>query len=264
MSNFLTPQELSKAFVEISRKKAELPLSKMIALGILAGVYIGFGSHLFTTVMTGAVGSLGFGPAKFLGGAVFSVGLMLVIIAGAELFTGNTLMAFGIYTEKLKIGKMFKAWGTVYFANLLGALLLAFLIFAAGINGAHGEISKVGETAVSIAQAKVELSSMQIFFRGILANWLVCLAVMMAISAKDITGKIFACFFPIMAFVAMGFEHSVANMYFLPAGIFSAQGTVASLTITAAIRNILFATLGNIVGGSFFVAWFYWQSYLKK
>ena len=263
MKSFLSPPETAQSLVGIGKMKANLPIDKMFFLAILAGVYIGFGAHLCTTATTGVAAKAGFGFAKFLGGAVFSVGLMLVVIAGSELFTGNCLMPVALYKGEIKFNGLLKNWVVVWIGNFVGSLLLAWIIYSGGLNGVGGAASAVGENAIAIASGKAGLSFGQVFFRGIGCNWLVCLAVVLAISSQDIVSKIFSCFFPIMAFVAMGFEHSVANMYFIPAGIFAAHGTAAGLNWGTALANIGAATLGNIIGGGFFVATFYWFIYVK-
>lgn len=260
---FLTPQQTYEALIETGAKKGSLTLIRVIILGILAGVYIGFGAHLSTTVTTGTEAILGYGMSKFMGGAVFSVGLMLVMIAGAELFTGNTLITMSVLHKRVPVALLLRNWGIVFVANLIGSLFLVVLIFYAGINGAGDHLTAVGDNAVKIATAKASLPFVEVLLRGILANWLVCLAVVLAVSAQDVVGKIFACFFPVMAFVAMGFEHSIANMYFIPAGMLAAQGTVPALTMTHAINNVMAATIGNIIGGAFFVGVLYWVVYLK-
>jgi len=265
---FVAPAQVYKNLVTVSVGKANLSVGKMILLGVLAGCYIGFGAHLCTTVTTGWAGQF-FGLCKFFGGAVFSVGLMLVVIAGAELFTGNCLMPLGLLERKITWGGMLKNWVIVWVANLAGSILLAWMI--AGMSGLNN--GPIGTTAINIAGGKCALTSMQIFFRGILANWLVCLAVVLALTSTDIVGKVFGVFFPIMAFVAMGFEHSVANMYFIPAGLFTkafeaattgaTQSALDALTMANTVRNIIWATIGNIVGGGGFVALIYWASYVK-
>ena len=277
-SNFLSPPELAKAFVGLGVKKATLPISKMILLGILAGVYIGFAAHLATVVATGWSISgepTLFGLQKFFVGAVFSVGLMLVIIPGSELFTGNNLMTVALCHGKLGFGDILRNWIPVYIANLIGSILLALVIAASSglLN------SKVGGTAINIAYEKIADSdghNIEFFFRAICCNFLVCLAVMMAIAAKDITGKIWGIFFPIMAFVTSGFEHCVANMYFIPAGIFAkaypaavaASGkTVEQLAelnwATMWTNDLITVTLGNIVGGAIFVGVVYYFLYVR-
>jgi len=266
--NFNAPAAIYKNLVGIGCTKGALPVAKMIFLGIFAGCYIGFGAHLCTTVSTGWQ-TAPFGLMKFFGGAVFSVGLMLVIIAGAELFTGNCLMPIAVLEKKISVGCMMKNWIIVWIANLAGSILLAWMIAqASALNN-----GPIGATAINIAGGKCALTTWQIFIRAVLANWLVCLAVVLALASTDIVGKIFGIFFPIMAFVAMGFEHSIANMYFIPAGLFTAAFPKAvelakpellqALTMANAVRNIIWATIGNIVGGSVMVGMIYWFTYVK-
>ena len=284
-NNFLTPVELSKTLVDVGEKKACLPIWKMLILGLLAGCYIGFGAHLATTVSTGPFEY--FGLKKLLMGAAFSVGLMLVVIPGAELFTGNNLMSVALCSGKIKMGGFMRNWVMVYLGNLIGSILLAFIIAKSSglLNG------PVGASAIDIAVTKTSAAAIAnldhnyaFFFRGIACNWLVCLAVMMAIASKDIPGKIFSCFFPIMAFVASGFEHSVANMYFIPAGIWAKSFPKAVELATTAYatanpgkvldlstlnwgsmwsQNLVSVTLGNIVGGAIFVGVLYFLAYVK-
>lgn len=278
MANFLAPADLAKAFVGISEKKAALPAAKMLILGILAGVYIAFAAHLATTIATGSCEWLGM--KKFMVGAVFSCGLMLVIIPGSELWTGNNLMVVGLLEKKIGFGSLMKNWSLVYFGNLVGSVILAFMVAKSSglLDGA------IGGTAIKIAVGKVtagpfgEMShNYAYFFRAVACNWLVCLAVMMAISAKDIAGKVLGIFFPIMAFVASGFEHCIANMYFIPAGIFAkafpkaveASGVspeaLAQLNwSTMWTQNIAIVTLGNLVGGAIFTGCVYWWLFVKK
>jgi len=270
MSNFLAPADLSKAFINVGKAKANNKASKLIILGLLAGIYIGFAAHLATTVATGwTIGGTAalFGLKKFFIGAVFSVGLMLVMIPGSELFTGNCLLTVALLDKKITTKAMFRNWSIVWVANFIGSVLLAWMIASAsGLTAGD-----VGVTAMKIANGKCSLPISQMFIRGVLANWLVCLAVMMAVAAKDIVGKVWAIFFPIMAFVTSGFEHSIANMYFIPAGMFTktlqagsaAASAMTSLTIGNALTNIIVVTLGNIVGGAFFVGAVYWWLYVK-
>ena len=277
-SNFLSPPELAKAFVGVGVKKAKLPISKMVLLGILAGVYIGFAAHLATTVATGwTVGGEAalFGLKKFFIGAVFSVGLMLVIIPGSELFTGNNLLTVALCHGKLGFGGVLRNWIPVYIANLIGSVFLAMIIASASglLDG------KVGGTAINIAMGKVaatEGHNYAFFFRAICCNFLVCIAVMMAIAAKDISGKVWAIFFPIMAFVTSGFEHCIANMYFIPAGIFAKKFPAAIAASGKTVEqlealnwgsmwtnNLITVTAGNIVGGAIFVGVVYYFLYVR-
>ncbi|MCK5759675.1 MAG: formate/nitrite transporter family protein [Candidatus Delongbacteria bacterium] len=279
MSNFLAPADLSKAFIGISKAKGNNSIAKLLVLGILAGVFIGFAAHLATTVATGwTIGGEAalFGLKKFFIGAVFSVGLMLVIIPGSELFTGNNLMTIGAMNGDITWGQVLRNWVIVWLGNLVGSVLLAWII--ASMSGLTS--GAVGATAINIAYGKVtaggDAHTMMYFFRAVGCNWLVCLAVMMAIAAKDIGGKVLAIFFPIMAFVTSGFEHSVANMYFIPAGLFSkayagavtASGKTAEQLValnwgTMFTQNVFIVTLGNIVGGAVLCGMVYWWLYVR-
>jgi len=254
-------------------KKVQASALKLTILGIFAGVYIGFGAQLAIMVTHDMAGFLGVGMAKLIGGAVFSVGLMLVVIAGAELFTGNNLIFLSVLDRQVSVGKWLRNWTIVFLANFAGSLLLVLLMYWSGLWKTNGNL--VGATALSIANAKVNLTFLQGFARGILCNWLVCLAVWMAVSAGTVIGKVFAIFFPIMAFVASGFEHSVANMFFIPMGlalkgqtaIVTAAGLtdkLAHLTVGGMVMNLIPVTLGNIIGGAFFVATLYWMVYIRK
>jgi formate/nitrite transporter len=248
-------------------KKTQQSVLNLTILGIFAGVYIGFGAQLATLVTHDAAAFLGLGISKLIGGAVFSVGLMLVVIAGAELFTGNNLILLSVLDRQVKLRGLLRNWTIVYIANFAGALLLVLLMYWGGLWKIGG--SAVGAAAVKLAGAKVDLSFLEALARGILCNWLVCLAVWMAVSARDVVGKIFAIFFPIMAFVASGFEHSIANMYFIPMGLaLKGQGLAeasSNLTIGGMfVKNLIPVTIGNIIGGALFVAALYWIVYVRK
>jgi len=251
--------------------KTTSPWLTVFILGILAGSYIGFGG-LLSTIVTFDMGSnFGIGFTKFMGGAAFSVGLMLVVIAGAELFTGNNLMVSSAMSGEITYGKMLKRWSLVYIANFIGSILLALLFYFSGLWKTDG--GAVGAKAISIAYGKVSLSFSEALFRGIGCNWLVCLAVWMALASRQTIGKIFAIFFPIMAFVAIGFEHCIANMYFIPTGIFlkiwggvsATQGFDSHTLGWVALvwKNLLPVTIGNIIGGGIFVGMSYWSAYLR-
>jgi formate/nitrite transporter len=251
--------------------KATSPWFTVFVLGILAGSYIGFGGLLSTTVTFDMASKWGLGFTKILGGAAFSVGLMLVVIAGAELFTGNNLMVSSVMSREITFSTMAKRWGVVYLANFIGSILVALLFYFSGLwktgDGA------LGAAAVKVACNKVALSFGEALWRGIGCNWLVCLAVWMALAARQTIGKIFAIFFPIMAFVAIGFEHSVANMYFIPTGILlmNVEGIANIAGVDLNIlgwfnflwRNLLPVTIGNIIGGVVFVGMSYWGAYLR-
>ncbi len=283
--NFQTPAEIAAAVCNAGKTKSEMAFGKLLLLGILAGVYIGFGANLATKI--GSMDNPGTAGGQFLFGAVFSVGLMLVVIAGAELFTGNNMfcMASAINGQSGWGGLAYN-WIVVYITNFIGSLLLVYIVYSGNYWGtpdaATGAlaITAQGGKALAIAKGKLALSWSQAFCRAILCNWLVCLAVWMALGAKDIAGKIFAIFFPIMAFVSSGFEHCVANMFFVPMGIVIANGapeaTAAVLKMspdavlalfnygTFISKNLIPVTLGNIVGGGIFVGAYYWLVYMKK
>jgi len=242
---FLSPLEISKAIRNIGEKKATAGIFELFIFGILAGIYIAFGANVATTVLSG--GTLDPGLAKFLAGSVFSVGLMLVLIPGSELFTGNILMMIGFIYRRYSFIKVLRNWLVVYFGNLLGAVIIAWLVYSGGLLGSAGSLSAIGNISIKIYEAKMQLSFAEALSRGILCNMLVCLAVIMCIASKTVTGKIFGIYFPIMAFVASGYEHSVANMYFLPAGLM-AKGTFSS-DFLAIFNNLIPVTIGNIIGG---------------
>ena len=204
MKNFLSPSELSKYFIDLGIAKANNTFFKLLLLGILAGVYIGFAAHLATTVGTGWEFDgtpILFGVKKLFVGAVFSLGLMLVMIPGSELFTGNVLMTMSLCNRDISLFKMLRNWGIVYLGNLIGAVLLAFRI--ASLSGLND--GSVGATAINLAYDKVTIGganhNLMFFIRGIACNWLVCLAIIMATASQDITGKILSCFFPIIMFL---------------------------------------------------------------
>jgi len=265
-----SPAKIAEAMVGIGKTKMNLSIIKMLILSIFAGVYIGFGAILATTVTQDLSAYTGVGFSKFMGGAVFSVGLMLVVICGSELFTGNNLIPIAVFEKEATWGQALKSWGVVYLGNFVGSLLLALIYFGTGLWKTEGVVNNLGNNAVAIANGKCALTFGAAFFRGILCNILVCLAVWLAVSSDTTIGRIWACFFPIMAFVASGFEHSVANMYFILIGIFI--GTDPTVTATTSslglgnmiIKNLIPVTLGNMVGGVIFIAFLYWFVYLRK
>jgi formate/nitrite transporter len=268
-----SPQTIAETVAQkVGVGKTTSPWLTVFVLGILAGAYIGFGGLLSATVTFDMAAHLGTGFTKFMGGTVFSLGLILVIIAGAELFTGNNLMLSSAMAGEITYGRMIKRWGLVYIANFIGSLILALLFVGSGLWKLGG--SALGASAVRVAYAKVNLSFIEAMIRGIGCNWLVCLAVWMALAARQTVGKIFAIFFPIMGFVAIGFEHCVANMYFIPSGIFlkSWAGIAAPAGfdpgslgwISFLWKNLLPVTLGNLIGGGVFVGMSYWGAYLRR
>ena len=252
-----TPDRMAELVESVGVKKAALPVVPTLMLGLLAGVFIAFGAMFFTLVTTNQF--MGLGSARLLGGVAFSLGLILVVVGGAELFTGNNLIVMAWADRKVSTMKLLRNWGLVYFSNLCGAVGAAALVFWSGtLSFGDGAVS---ETAVEIAMAKVNINPLQAFIRGILCNVLVCLAVWLCFAARDVAGKILAIIFPISAFVALGFEHSVANMYFIPLGMLLSGGDI---TVIDFINNLIPVTLGNIVGGGLLVAIVYWSIYLRK
>lgn len=215
--NFLTPAEITKATIQEGINKIQLSKRNMFILGILAGAFIAFaseGSNMAAFNLLAKAETYGLGKA--MAGAIFGTGLMLVVVAGGELFTGNTMIIAGVLDKKITVVAMLKNWFFVYLGNLVGSLLIAYMMTQSGLFGSGANV--LGGVTIKIAAYKVGLSFMQAFYLGIMCNWLVCLAVWMATGAKDITGKLLAIFFPIWLFITSGFEHSVANMYYIPAG----------------------------------------------
>lgn len=255
----------------IGVSKVTSPWVTVMILGVLAGSYIGFGGLLSTSVTFDMPGFFGVGFTRIMAGSAFSLGLMLVVIAGAELFTGNNLMVSSVLSHEITVANMLKRWGVVYLANFVGSIVLALIFYFSGLwkigDGA------MGAAAAGIAAKKVALGFNEALFRGVGCNWLVCLAVWMALAARQTIGKIFAIFFPIMGFVAIGFEHCVANMYFIPVGIFlktwaniPAIQNAAPDTLTwinFLWKNLIPVTIGNIIGGVVFVGMSYWGAYLQ-
>jgi formate/nitrite transporter len=244
------PAEIARLVENAGVAKAALPARQVLALAVLAGVFIGFGGAAYTMVMTGV--DPGFGPARFLGGVVFSLGLILVIVGGAELFTGNALMVMAVVDRRIPPGAMLRNWGLVYPGNAAGAVALAL---AFGLTGLLD--GPMGATAARIAEAKVLLSPLESFMRGALCNGLVCLAVWLTFAARTAAGKILAILWPISGFVLLGLEHSVANMFLFPQALLA--GTTAP--VAGMLSNMLWVTLGNIAGGAGGVALAYHFAY---
>jgi len=268
---FLAPGEVANAMVGVGQKKCSLKTGQMFWLGIFAGLFIAFGAFACGMISHTIPNT---GLAKFAGAAVFPVGLMLVVICGAELFTGNNLIAIALFEKKVTFGEMLKNWCVVYIGNFIGSIALVLFITASGLLNTSG--GKLGGVAVKVATAKVGLTFSQAMIRGILCNILVVLAVWLAIAAKDVISKIWACWFPIMLFVLSGFEHSVANMYFIPVGIMNkANATFAEASGMTAeklagltwgsfvVNNLIPVTIGNIIGGAIIVSGVYWYVYRK-
>jgi formate/nitrite transporter len=271
----LLPAEIARKAETIGAQKARLDFSSLFVLSILAGAFIALGAMFATTVMAGADGVIPFGLSRLLAGVAFSLGLILVVVGGAELFTGNTLMVMALAARKIALMEMLRAWAIVYVGNFFGAVGTAVLVLLSGqyLSG-NGSVASV---ALRLANAKVELSFDHAFFLGILGNVLVCLAVWLSIGARSTGDKILAVLFPVSAFVAAGFEHSVANMYFVPIGLLIKAWAPASLWAQIAISpdgmlaltwagfqwHLIPVTLGNLIGGAVLVGGVYWFIYLR-
>jgi formate transporter len=250
------PAEIARRVAAAGVSKASLPVLSTLVLGVLAGAFIAFGAMFFTLVVTDS--GLGFGPQRLLGGVAFSLGLILVVIGGAELFTGNNLIVMAWAERKVSTRRLLRNWVLVYIGNFIGAVMTAVAVVQSGVLEAGD--GAVQRTAIAIATGKVSITPLEAFVRGILCNTLVCLAVWLCSAAHSVSGKILAIIFPISAFVALGFEHSVANMYLIPVGMLSGAEGVGLQDLFA---NLAPVTMGNIVGGSLFVALVYWVVYIR-
>jgi formate transporter len=265
------PADMAKRAEASAIRKANRSFASAFFLAVQAGSFIAFGAALFTHTIHDS--ALGVGLTKLVGGMTFSLGLILVIIAGADLFTGDTLMVMGCFTGKIKVRQMLRGWTFVFLGNLAGALAIVAMVHLSG----HwlGNSGAVGAKALAIANAKVNLTFTQAFASGMLCNILVCLAIWLCYSSRSVTDKIMSILFPITAFVAMGFEHSIANMYFIPAGLLLKGNPeivgmlngadLSNLNLSGfLLNNLLPVTIGNMVGGAIFVGTIYWILYLRK
>ena len=267
----LLPAEIAQKAEIIGVAKTRADTVRILALSVMAGAFIALGAMFATTVLAGADGVIPFGMSRLLSGVVFCLGLVLVVLGGAELFTGNTLMVMAWAARKVSLREMLRAWGIVYVGNFVGAVGTAALVFLSGqYLAGKGSVATV---ALNIALTKVTLSFDHALFLGILCNVLVCLAVWLTYGARTTADKILAIMFPVSAFVVAGFEHSVANMYFIPLGLFikawgpaelSAAAGFAALTWPAFIASLVPVTIGNIIGGGGLVGAVYWFVYLRK
>ncbi len=270
----LLPAEIAKKAEDVGARKCHLPFWSLLTLAVLAGAFIALGAVFSTTVSAGTAGALPFGVVRLLAGLVFCLGLILVIVGGAELFTGNTLISMAWASGVISTPQLLRNWLIVYLGNLLGAVATAALVYLSQQytfgNGA------VGVTALEIARSKTSLGFVQAVMLGILCNGLVCLAVWLCLGARSMTDKILAILFPISAFVAAGFEHSVANMYYIPVGMLIKTDTTFLTAIGKSVSNypsltwanFLFVnlvpvTIGNIIGGVMLVGFTYWFVYLR-
>ena len=259
-----SPKEIAERVETVGVAKARLPLLPMVMLGVLAGAFIGLGALFYVLVVSDP--TLGFAMARVLGGVVFSLGLLLVVVAGAELFTGNNLLAMAWADRKISSAELLRNWLVVCIANFVGAAGLAVLVFLSG----HAQMNHglVADQYVRIALAKSALPFHEAFFRGVLCNVLVCMAVWMSLAGRSVTDKAIAIVFPISAFVAAGFEHSIANMYLIPLGmLLQASGAgptgVPMIGLADLFGNLLPVIAGNLIGGSVLVALVYYLIYRR-
>lgn len=272
---FQTITEVIEQNIQNGIKKTNLTTKKLILLGIAAGFFIGIGAEASSLAMHG-ISNVGL--ARTVAGAVFPIGLMLIVLLGGELFTGNCLISMAVYDKKAKLKGMIRNLTIVYISNFIGAALMAWMINNCGqLNFSDGG---AGAFTIKVALGKVGIDPMQAIVSGILCNVLVCLAIFMAATAKDVAGKCIAIFFPIFVFVISGFEHCVANMYYIPAGIFAAHNPLyaakatelygitaeqlSGLNFGTMFSNLIPVTIGNIIGGMVFVGLLYWYLYRKK
>ena len=272
---FQTITEVIEQNIQNGIKKTNLTTKKLILLGIAAGFFIGIGAEASSLAMHG-ISNVGL--ARTVAGAVFPIGLMLIVLLGGELFTGNCLISMAVYDKKEKLKGMIRNLTIVYISNFIGAALMAWMINNCGqLNFSDGG---AGAFTIKVALGKVGIDPMQAIVSGILCNVLVCLAIFMAATAKDVAGKCIAIFFPIFVFVISGFEHCVANMYYIPAGIFAAHNPLyaakatelygitaeqlSGLNFGTMFSNLVPVTIGNIIGGMVFVGLLYWYLYRKK
>ncbi|MBE0439365.1 MAG: formate/nitrite transporter family protein [Gammaproteobacteria bacterium] len=265
-----TPAEVAQKVKTLGVAKANMPVFPLLILSMMAGAFISFGAMYYTLVMTDP--SSAYGASKLLGGVAFSLGFILVVIAGGELFTGNNLIVMAWANKRISLLCLLKNWGLVYLGNAIGALVTVYLVFVSGFLDGHHHA--VGATALKLGLAKVDLTTTEAFVRGIFCNALVCLGSWMVYASRTVVDKVFAVIFPISAFVAMGFEHCIANIFMIPiamAASFSPEIVAVSgisvdamqnLTMTGFIANLIPVTLGNIFGGTIMVGMSLYVVYL--
>ncbi len=236
----LSGNEMNVVISKLGIKKSNTKVWQLLLLGMLAGLYIAFGGHFFLVALSEGLG-------KVVGGVVFSVGLVLVVIAGAELFTGNITIIVGVISGAVPLQKMLKNWMAVYAGNLIGSLAYAFLIYQSGLFDDTTAPDALGAVASRVAEAKIALPFGEAFIRGVFCNMLVILAILLSVMAKDLISKIACIVFPIACFVACGFEHCVANMSLIPIGLLAGGAGLAELS--GMVHNLIPVTLGNLIGG---------------
>lgn len=265
----LYPAKIEERAETVGVGKTTRPVGQLFTLAILAGMFIGMGGMFMTLVKSDA--SLSFAASSLLGGLSFGLGLFLVICAGSELFTGNSLMIVSLLSKKITLGQMIKNWVIVWVGNLVGSLILVALLYFAGFYNMNG--GAVGEMMMTVAAGKINLTWPTIMCRGIMCNILVCLAVWVSFACRSIVDRFVTVIFPIMAFVACGFEHCIANMYFLPMALlvkstgaveYTGTANIDAITMGGIAFNISAATVGNIIGGCVFVGLIFWYTYAKN
>jgi len=270
----LLPQEIARRAEEVGARKCRLPFWPLLTLAILAGAFIALGAIFSTTVSAGTAGVLPFGLIRVLSGLAFCLGLVLVVVGGAELFTGNALISMAWASGTVSTPQVLRNWSIVYTGNLIGAVATAIFLYLSRQYTFGG--GAVGLAALELARAKTSLGFVQAVVLGILCNALVCLAVWLCLGARSTTDKILAIVFPISAFVAAGFEHSIANMYFISVGLFIKTDSAFLATIGKSVAdyasltwgnfllvNLVPVTLGNVIGGVELVGLTYWFIYLR-
>ena len=254
-----SPSDIADKVEKMGIRKAHTDATTLLILAVLAGAFIAIGSLLYTVVVTDS--NLGFGITRLIGGLSFSLGLILVVVGGAELFTGNNLLSMAWASGQISTTSVLRNWFLSYVGNVFG--VLATVLFVMWANMASMGNGAVGDTAVQIAASKANLTLTEAFIRGMMCNALVCLAIWLAMGGRSVMDKIAAIFLPIAAFVAIGFEHSIANWFFLPFGLML-EGFGQSISVLGAIKNLIFVTLGNIVGGAVQVGAVYWLAYSRN
>ena len=247
------PAQVAERVKQAGIKKANMPLLTMIVLAMMAGAFIALGAIYFTYAITDT--GLGASLTKIIGGVTFSLGLILVVIAGAELFTGNNMIVMAFASGDIGLRALLKNWAVVFCGNFIGAIVVVFAMLQTGLFEAN---QAMGAKAIAIANAKVALDPLEAFFRGIFCNALVCLAVWLCMAARSATDKVLVILFPISGFVALGFEHCIANMYLIPVGMMLGEG----FAFGPLLQNLIPVTAGNVVGGSVFVALVYYICFI--
>ena len=254
-----SPAQIAERLGQLSVAKAATPLLSLVLLGVLAGAFIGLGAMFNVIVLSDA--SLGFALGRVLGGAVFSLGLLLVVVAGAELFTGNNLLAMAWADGQIGTRDVLANWLIVCLANFVGAAGLALIVFLSGHPGLNG--GAIANTYLQIAAVKTSLPLVEVFFRGVLCNVLVCMAVWMALAGRSVLDKFVAILLPVTAFVAAGFEHSIANMYLLPMAMLLNAAAGDPVDVAGLFSNLVPVIAGNLAGGSVLVAFVYYVIYRR-